>query len=84
MTRHYTSFLIRCWHLDGEEKRIRVEHIQSGETSQLDTLLKVVAWIEGHWEYLPSQAPGASGLAAPKEEGASPKHDTSEPEQKGV
>jgi|GEM_PF-3177722 hypothetical protein len=49
MTRQYTSFLIRCWHLDGGERRIKIEHIQSGERTQVATLAAAIAWLSTRW-----------------------------------
>jgi hypothetical protein len=48
MTRQYSSFIIRRWRLDGDEQRIKIEDILSGEhvvTTSLDAML---AWIEAH------------------------------------
>lgn len=46
MARHYGSFLIRCWTLDGGESRVDVEHIQSGDRTQVSSLSAGLAWIE--------------------------------------
>ncbi len=35
--RQYSSFLIRCWHLEADVHRIKVEHIQSGQEAQVTT-----------------------------------------------
>lgn len=50
MIRHYSSFLIRCWQINEETHRINIEHIQSGETTQVDSLAKLSTWIEQHWK----------------------------------
>jgi len=49
MARQYTSFLIRCWHLDGGRRRIKIEHIQSGEGTQVATLAAAIAWLSTYW-----------------------------------
>jgi hypothetical protein len=46
MARHYTSFLMRLWLLDGGERRIQIEHIQSGASAQVITLADALAWID--------------------------------------
>ncbi len=45
MSNHYRSFLIRCWHVQGDEQRIKVEHIQSGEQALLTTSAAALAWM---------------------------------------
>lgn len=57
MPRHYASFLIRCWHLESQGERIRVEHVQSGETAQFDSLEALIAWIEKFWQEQPGGDP---------------------------
>jgi hypothetical protein len=46
MTRHYTSFLMRLWLLDSGERRIQIEHIQSGASAHVVTLADALAWID--------------------------------------
>jgi hypothetical protein len=46
MARHYTSFLMRLWLLDGGDRRIQIEHIQSGASAQVVTLTDALAWID--------------------------------------
>ena len=48
MKRRYSSFLIRCWLLDSGEQRIKIEHIQSGKTTQLASPAAALAWIHAH------------------------------------
>jgi hypothetical protein len=43
--RPYASFLVRCWSLATGERRVKVEHIQSGEFAQAGTLEDAVAWL---------------------------------------
>jgi hypothetical protein len=45
MTKAYSSFLIRCWDLQGARPRIQVEHIQSGEQACLDSFSALEEWI---------------------------------------
>ena len=52
----YTSFLIRCWRLDGEECRLRIEHVQSGESAPAASLAAALAWIEARWDGIPGTA----------------------------
>lgn len=44
MTRRYDSFMLRCWQL-GNEWRIEVEHLQSGERIRSANLMGTAAWI---------------------------------------
>lgn len=46
MAPRYTSFLLRCWRIDSDAQRFKVEHIQSGQRMQSATLSGVTAWIE--------------------------------------
>ena len=48
MTRPYSSFVLRCWSLGGAEPRIKIEHIQSGQRTQVTTLEAAVGWIGAH------------------------------------
>jgi len=57
MPRNYASFLIRCWRLESQEERIKVEHIQSGEATQLDSLEELIAWIEERRKQPPEDKP---------------------------
>src|SRR5438874_2037964 len=43
--RRYASFLVRCWTLADGKPRIRIEHIQSGETAQVATLRAALDWL---------------------------------------
>ena len=53
MAQRYTSFLIRCWQLGGDERRFKIEHIQSGEWTQVATLAAAVAWLTARWDEPP-------------------------------
>ena len=46
VTRAYASFVLRCWRLGAAERRITVEHIQSGESVRLATLAEALVWLE--------------------------------------
>lgn len=46
MVRHYSSFLVRCWHLASGERRVRVEHVQTGEVLHATTLEDAFAWMD--------------------------------------
>ncbi len=50
MARAYASFVLRCWRLDAAERRITVEHIQSGESTRVTSLPAAVAWLAAHWD----------------------------------
>ncbi len=41
----YSSFLLRCWHVGEGELRIKIEHIQAGTSTQVDTHEAAVAWL---------------------------------------
>jgi hypothetical protein len=43
----YTSFLVRCWHVGGDERRIEIEQIQTGGRMRVRTLPAALAWIDG-------------------------------------
>jgi hypothetical protein len=48
MTKRYSSFFIRYWRLENGERRLQVEHTQSGERTRTDSLAEAVAWLEVH------------------------------------
>jgi hypothetical protein len=43
----YSSFLIRCWGLSDGKQRIKVQHIQSGEWTQVPTFAAAFDWMDG-------------------------------------
>ncbi len=45
MARAYASFVLRCWRLDAGERRITVEHIQSGERVAVPSVAAAVEWV---------------------------------------
>ena len=74
MTRQYTSFLIRCWRLDGEEQRIKVEHIGSGASTQAATLEAALGWMAAWWGAMPLDSAVVPGRLASRDDmaGAAP------------
>ncbi|MFN8511100.1 MAG: hypothetical protein U0232_12910 [Thermomicrobiales bacterium] len=47
MTMHYDAFVLRYWQCDGE-RRVEVEHLQSGGRIRNATLADAATWI-GAW-----------------------------------
>ncbi len=45
MVRPYASFVLRCWDLGGGEPRVKVDHVQSGESIRVTTLAAAVDWL---------------------------------------
>jgi hypothetical protein len=69
MANGYSSFLIRCWRLSGDERRIAIEHIQSGGRTRVASLAAAVDWISAHWDAAvdslpPADRPGPAGMPA--------------------
>ena len=56
--RRYNSFLVRCWIIDGDTWRIQVEHVQSGEQTQVALLEEAEVWIRVHCDKPPVTAQG--------------------------
>ena len=44
----YSSFLIRCWGLSDGKRRIKVQHVQSGEWVRAASFADAVDWMEKH------------------------------------
>ena len=44
--RLYSSYLMRLWCLEGERMQIKLEHIQSGEKVQVESLEEILAWVD--------------------------------------
>jgi hypothetical protein len=44
----YTSFLIRLWRLAQGQMRVKIEHIQTGEVAQVNSLEEATVWLELH------------------------------------
>ena len=62
--RSYDSFLLRCWGLGSGHPRIKLEHVQSGESTQVTTLAAAMAWISAHGEERAEQPEPAPDAAA--------------------
>jgi hypothetical protein len=45
MAKRYASFLIRWWRLGGDQQRVEIEHIQTGERTLFESLRAAFAWI---------------------------------------
>lgn len=45
MARTYNSFLVRCWQLNGHERRIRIEHVQTGARVRVSSVVEAIEWI---------------------------------------
>jgi len=58
MARCYSSFVLRCWLLDGGEQRITVEHIQSRERFQGASTAEALTWMDAR-----CGSPSAEGAA---------------------
>jgi hypothetical protein len=41
----YASFLLRCWDLEGDRRRIQIEHIQTGAATRVATLAAAAIWM---------------------------------------
>ena len=57
---HYASFLLRCWGVGGDERRIQVEQIQTGGRMRARTLRAALAWIDGCCAEVFGDNPGAA------------------------
>jgi hypothetical protein len=69
MARRYDSFVIRCWRVSDDQRRIEVEHLQSGGRTRVSALTAAVDWITTQCGDSDARATGARhGPAAPAEE----------------
>jgi hypothetical protein len=75
MPQRYNSFLLRCWHLEGDEQRIKIEHMQSGQGTQVRTLAAALAWIDLCWSAAGADAPVAHPDPVPVAEDRGPVDD---------
>ena len=44
--RRYASFLLRCWRVGGDGRRIEVEQIQTGAHTRVNVIAAALAWID--------------------------------------
>jgi hypothetical protein len=70
MVRQYCSFLVRCWHLANGERRVRVEHVQTGEVLHAATLEDTLAWMDARAAVADGDAPGGVSATPPEGQGA--------------
>jgi len=47
--KRYASFVLRCWRLEDDQRRIEVEHVQSGVRTRVSSLAAALDWMEGRW-----------------------------------
>ncbi len=45
--KRYASFVLRCWRLEDDQRRIEVEHVQTGARTRLRSMGAAVAWMDG-------------------------------------
>lgn len=45
MSREYHAYLLRCWWLPDGTQRVEIEHIATGDRTQVGSLTAAVAWI---------------------------------------
>ena len=55
--RRYSSFLLRCWHVGKGGLRIKLEHIQSGDSTQVDSYEAALDWLSEHCFREPDDPP---------------------------
>ncbi len=55
--KRYSSYLLRCWHVGEGDLRIKLEHIQSGASTQVDSYEGALAWLAGHRDPEPGAPP---------------------------
>jgi hypothetical protein len=60
MASSYASFVVRCWTVGDGERRIKIEHIQSGEETQVATWAAALAWLGARSETSPGGSPSGS------------------------
>ena len=47
MVKRYASFVVRCWQVGGGERRIEIEHVQSGTHTRVLSMAAAMAWMDG-------------------------------------
>ncbi len=63
MARRYSSFVLRCWLLDGGERRITVEHIQSRARFESATIAEALVWMDARSGNSSAQKAGGDAQA---------------------
>jgi hypothetical protein len=66
MVRRYGSFLVRCWRLDADERRIEIEHVQSGGRTRVATLAAALDWIAAASEDRTTERPTEPARSHPE------------------
>ncbi len=61
--RRYSSFLLRCWHVGETQLRIKIEHIQSADSTEVDTYEAVVARLSEHCDRTTTDHPASNRQA---------------------
>jgi len=64
MVRPYASFVLRCWDLGGEQPRVKVEHVQSGESARVASLAAALDWIGARSRSVPADETAGSRSAS--------------------
>lgn len=75
MTRRYSAFMVRCWHLASGEWRYAVEDIQTGATVRVPSLPEALDWLTAQSRDPPA-APEMPGRVAPGRAGRPDDHRT--------
>lgn len=68
MDKEYRSFLIRHWLLSPGERRVEVEHVQSGDRMRLDSMTAAFDWIAARCDSRLAGSADRSALPSPREE----------------
>jgi hypothetical protein len=45
MARRHASFVVRCWLVEDGERRIEIEHVQSGSRTRVGSIAAAVRWM---------------------------------------
>jgi hypothetical protein len=78
MTRRYDSFVLRRWQCGGE-RRVDVEHVQSGGQIRNATVTAAVGWISDRCGERPLNETGFDGLKVRKFKSSKDRQPGSEP-----
>ncbi|HSH79739.1 MAG TPA: hypothetical protein VLA19_14540 [Herpetosiphonaceae bacterium] len=58
--KRYSSFLLRCWCVGQGELRIKLEHIQSGDSTQVNSYDAALTWLSERCSMLRDREEGDS------------------------